>query len=142
MTGERTPIRRRLDKIFPPVWNLCESNTSLVETIGHFNQATTEFTTIPVQRIIDTGKAEKAGSCYYGQLTNMGRAKMSSLGVRLREAYIDKLKYLPDVFDEETVYIRSTDYPRTRESVQQLIAGGLYPADKRPEGFQLKLRIR
>lgn len=55
---------------------------------------------------------------------------------------IFRLQFLPDVFNEENVYIRSTDYPRTQESVQQLIAGGLYPKGKRPEDFVLKLRIR
>lgn len=52
------------------------------------------------------------------------------------------LKFLPDVFDQDAVYIRSTDYPRTQESVQQLVAAGLYPSDKRPEDFSLQIRTR
>ncbi|KAG1438025.1 hypothetical protein G6F56_012821 [Rhizopus delemar] len=140
--GERTPVRRRLEKLFPAVWNLCEANTAMFSTIAQFNQQKIDFTAVPVQRVIETEKLEKPGSCYYGQLTNLGRFRMTSLGQRLRQVYIEKLKFLPDVFDEEGVYIRSTDYPRTQESVQQLITGGLYPKDKRPEGFQLKLRIR
>ncbi|CAO3686612.1 unnamed protein product [Rhizopus stolonifer] len=140
--GERTPVRRRLEKLFPAVWNLCEANTAMLSTIAQFNQQKIDFTAVPVQRIVETEKLEKPGSCYYGQLTNLGRFRMTSLGQRLRQVYIEKLKFLPDVFDEEGVYIRSTDYPRTQESVQQLITSGLYPKDKRLEGFQLKLRIR
>ena len=86
---------------------------------------------------------------------------MNNLGERIREVYIDKyseknnfliyvsvlihlfrLKFLPDTFDEETMYVRSSDYIRTQESVQQLIAGGLYPENKRPSNFHLKLLIR
>lgn len=53
-----------------------------------------------------------------------------------------RLHFLPDVFDEKTLYLRSSDYIRAQESVQQLIAGGLYPREKRPSDFQLKLHIR
>jgi acid phosphatase len=84
---------------------------------------------------------------------------MSSLGERIREVYINKyvilvfsaiimlmtivrLQFLPDVYDEESIYLRSSDYNRTQESVQQLVAGGLYPENKRPKGSILKLRIR
>jgi acid phosphatase len=52
------------------------------------------------------------------------------------------LNYLPDVYDQESIYLRSSDYIRTQESVQQLVADGLYPEDKRPQDFELKLRIR
>lgn len=56
--------------------------------------------------------------------------------------YAIRLKFLPDVYDEKTMYIRSSDYIRTQESVQQLVADGLYPEGKRPQDFQLKLHIR
>jgi acid phosphatase len=84
---------------------------------------------------------------------------MTSLGERIRQVYINKysinisrygqnltkfyrLQFLPDQYDEKTLYIRSSDYIRTQESVQQLVAEGLYPKEKRPEDFVLKLRIR
>lgn len=52
------------------------------------------------------------------------------------------LKYLPEEWDEKAIYIRSTDYNRTQESVQQLVAGGLYPPEKRDESFRLNIRTR
>ncbi|CAO3687545.1 unnamed protein product [Rhizopus microsporus] len=141
--GERTPVRRRLENLFPPVWNLCEANKAMFASIAQFDKQNVQgLRPIHVERLVENNGAEKPGACYYGQLTNLGRLRMTGLGQRLREVYIDKLKFLPDMFDEDTVYVRSTDYPRTQESVQQLIAGGLYPKGKRSENFVLKLRIR
>ena len=56
--------------------------------------------------------------------------------------YRYRLKFLPDTFDENAVTIRSTDYQRTQESVQQLVAGGLYPIEKRHDDFVLKISTR
>lgn len=67
---------------------------------------------------------------------------MTSLGERIREHYITKLNFLPDVYDSNSIYLRSSDYIRTQESVQQLVAGGLYPKPKQPNDFSLKLFIR
>jgi acid phosphatase len=50
--------------------------------------------------------------------------------------------YLSDIYDPKEVYIRSTDYARTQESVQQMFAGGLYPHDKRPDGAPIQIRTR
>ncbi|KAJ8657497.1 hypothetical protein O0I10_006799 [Lichtheimia ornata] len=143
--GERTPVRRRLEQLFPAVWTMCEANTAMFATIAAIN-GKREF--VPLQRLVDAELPNKTqltyepGSCYYGQLTNVGRSSMAALGSRLREIYINRLKFLPDVFDQNAVYIRSTDYPRTQESVQQLVAAGLYPSDKRPEDFTLQIRTR
>jgi acid phosphatase len=52
------------------------------------------------------------------------------------------LKFLPEEWDDKSFYLRSTDYNRTQESLQQLVAGGLYPPEKRDEKFQLKIRTR
>lgn len=54
----------------------------------------------------------------------------------------NSLKFLPDEWDEKAIYIRSTDYNRTQESVQQLVSAGLYPPEKRDESFSLKIRTR
>lgn len=149
--GERSPVRRRLEGIVPPVWNLCEANTAMFATIAQFNKdkSIKGMKYAPLERLIETEETEsrshvpiQPGACYYGQLTNLGRFRMNSLGERIREVYINKLKFLPDVYDESSIYIRSSDYIRTQESVQQLVAGGLYPDDKRPKGTILNLRIR
>jgi acid phosphatase len=98
---------------------------------------------------------------YYGQLTNLGRYRMTLLGQNIRDVYINRykqqvtksnkqykrmfffrLKFLPDTFDEKSVYLRSTDYVRTQESIQQMVTVGLYPKEKRPQDFEFKLNIR
>ncbi|KAI8149180.1 histidine phosphatase superfamily [Fennellomyces sp. T-0311] len=146
-TSERTPVRKRLEKLFPAVWHMCDANAHMFATIVALDSnASKQF--VPLQRLVDAeqlGKhphVHRAGSCFYGQLTNIGRHSMAALGARLREIYIQRLKFLPDVYDGDAVSIRSTDYARTQESVQQLVAGGLYPADKRNDDFVLKIRTR
>ncbi|KAL7316637.1 hypothetical protein PS15m_005714 [Mucor circinelloides] len=147
--GERSPVRRRLEGIIPPVWNLCDANASMFAAIAKFQDEKVQgMTSVHTERLVETQESEsrsvpiKSGACYYGQLTNLGRYRMTSLGNRIREVYINKLHFLPDVYDEESIYLRSSDYIRTQESVQQLVAGGLYPKGKRPQDVTLKLRIR
>ncbi|CAM0142796.1 hypothetical protein VKS41_002640 [Umbelopsis sp. WA50703] len=148
--GERTPVRKRLETLVPSIWNLCDANSQMFTVIAKLQGQTIDSTLKPVRlsRLVETEHGDgiqvtaTPGSCFYGQLTNVGRASMTRLGSRLRDIYIDNLKFLPDTWDEKTVYIRSTDYTRTQESVQQLIAGGLYPENKRDESFKLNIRTR
>ncbi|CEP20088.1 hypothetical protein [Parasitella parasitica] len=147
--GERSPVRRRLEGIIPAVWNLCDANAHMFATIAKFeNENIQGMTPVRTERLVETQKTEsrsvpiKSGACYYGQLTNLGRYRMTSLGDRIRDIYINKLHFLPDMYNEDAIYLRSSDYIRTQESVQQLVAGGLYPRGKRPEDVTLKLRIR
>ncbi|KAI9492688.1 histidine phosphatase superfamily [Zychaea mexicana] len=145
--GERTPVRKRLEKLFPTVWKMCDANAHMFATIVSLDpSAQKQF--VPLQRLVDEDAIIKKphvhspGACYYGQLTNLGRHSMATLGARLREIYVDRLKFLPDIYDQSMVTIRSTDYQRTQESVQQLVAGGLYPADKRGDDFVLQIATR
>ncbi|KAI8070942.1 phosphoglycerate mutase-like protein [Gongronella butleri] len=152
--GERTPVRGRLEKIIPATWNLCDANRAMFATILDFNAERGQSNDgiparfMPLQRLVERPNPNKdlvtypAGACYYGQLTNLGRQSMTALGARLREIYIDRMQFLPDKFDASTVHIRSSDYPRTQESVQQMVAGGLYPAEKRDAGATLAIRTR
>ncbi|KAI8967087.1 histidine phosphatase superfamily [Mycotypha africana] len=148
--GERSPVRRRLEGIIPPVWNLCAANKAMFSTIAQFDKdEIKDLEAVKTKRLVETAETESKSSmpiqsdlCYYGQLTNLGRYRMTILGQRMREFYIDKLHFLPDLYDEKAVYLRSSDYIRTQESVQQLITGGLYPHGKRPDNVTLKLRVR
>ncbi|KAF9425898.1 Acid phosphatase-like protein 2, partial [Podila epigama] len=67
------------------------------------------------------------GSCIPGQLTPVGAWQHRALGAALREVYIDQLKFLPPTFDPSTVYLRSTDLWRTKQSAENFMAG-LYGA--------------
>ncbi|KAI9478618.1 MAG: histidine phosphatase superfamily [Benjaminiella poitrasii] len=148
--GERSPVRRRLEKIIPSIWDMCEANSAMFATIAKFEGEDVKGVgSVPMERLIETSATEgrssatiRPGSCYYGQLTNLGRYRMNILGERIRDFYIKKLQFLPDVYDQESIYVRSTEYNRTQESVQQLVAGGLYPEGKRPDNFMLKLHVR
>ena len=86
-------------------------------------------------------RLQSPGLCFYGQLTDTGKRNMLSLGSRLRHVYIDKLKFLKERMDLQDLYVRSTDYSRTIESVQYLL-GGLYPFSKRDQGQDMTIHIR
>lgn len=77
-----------------------------------------------------------------GELTDIGRKSTYNLGTALRSLYIEKLEFLPDVVQRGSeVYFRSTNLPRTIESLQQVIHG-LYPTSKQAGGFVSAIRTR
>lgn len=76
-----------------------------------------------------------AGHCYYGQLTDSGRQLMTTLGAYLRTIYIQRLGFLPLSWSAATsrsLYLRSTSYPRTIETLQSVVAGLYPPSSKHP----------
>lgn len=72
-----------------------------------------------------------------GQLTARGMHQEFELGKSLRQKYIGEHALLPEKYQAETIYIRSTDYDRTLMSAQCLLMG-LYPIGTGPlsEGYQ------
>eukprot|EP00282_Hemiselmis_andersenii_P005751 CAMPEP_0114141220 /NCGR_PEP_ID=MMETSP0043_2-20121206/17796_1 /TAXON_ID=464988 /ORGANISM="Hemiselmis andersenii, Strain CCMP644" /LENGTH=448 /DNA_ID=CAMNT_0001235355 /DNA_START=49 /DNA_END=1395 /DNA_ORIENTATION=- len=70
----------------------------------------------------------------YGHLTMLGADQLRTLGSRLRERYVGLLSFLPPTLSpnatSSTLQVRSTRYPRTINSVINLLLG-LYPADAR-----------
>ncbi|KAI8592762.1 histidine phosphatase superfamily [Geranomyces variabilis] len=89
------------------------------------------------------------GSCIMGQLTDTGKGTMARAGANLRALYISRLKFLSDPDPTATdstaafhsnVYLRSTDYARTIESLQYLIHG-LFPPGA-PAAPPLTLHVR
>lgn len=66
-----------------------------------------------------------------GQLTALGMQQQYELGSKFRERYIVQTGLLPEHFEPETVYIRSTDYERTLMSAQSCMMG-LYPPGTGP----------
>ena len=66
-----------------------------------------------------------------GQLTATGMQQSYQLGSKLRKRYIDEHGLLPNQYQPETLYIRSTDYDRTLMSAQSLLLG-LYPLGTGP----------
>ncbi|KAL1925089.1 uncharacterized protein VTP21DRAFT_4743 [Calcarisporiella thermophila] len=152
--GERTPVRKRLEDKITPVWNLCHAAKEFQAIIQrdvirteHLSDSSSNkmgLESFSYKRMVlgPDGRRMKDGDCFLGQLTDIGRSSMTKLGTRLREIYVDKLKFLDTSLDgPETLFIRSTDFVRTLESVQHL-ADGLYPAGTRPKDFVLEVYTR
>ncbi|XP_049781921.1 prostatic acid phosphatase-like [Schistocerca cancellata] len=64
----------------------------------------------------------------YGQLTNVGKEQEYELGQWFRKRYGN---WLPNIYDPDDIYVRSTDVDRTLMSAETVLAA-LYP----PEGRQ------
>jgi hypothetical protein len=65
-----------------------------------------------------------------GELTAKGIQQEIGLGKKLRMEYINQYHLLPNDFNKDTIYVRSTDYKRTIKSAEALLSG-LYPLETR-----------
>ncbi|KAJ3121767.1 hypothetical protein HK100_012237 [Physocladia obscura] len=74
--------------------------------------------------------AHADGLCQPGQLTDMGKITLLNFGSNLRQKYAGSHGLIPPIltphFNAHNLYVRSTGYLRTIESVQYLLAG-LFP---------------
>lgn len=80
---------------------------------------------------------------YWGQLTDLGRRSTLDMGKRLRDLYVP-LGFLPATLTRDTsaqVAFRSTNMPRTIESLHQLIEG-MWPSRAREEGLKVEFKLR
>lgn len=66
-----------------------------------------------------------------GELTPIGMHQEFMLGGEMRARYVEKYKLLPPVYQNNTVYVLSTDFNRTITSAVCLLAG-LYPPGTGP----------
>jgi len=98
---------------------------------------------LDVTRIVErTDGSAVEGECLLGELTDVGRASTYNFGRALRRLYIEKLAFLPDTLaNSSSVYLRSTNMPRTIESLQQAIHG-LYPMTKCDANISHHILIR
>ncbi|KAL0217356.1 hypothetical protein RCL1_007937 [Eukaryota sp. TZLM3-RCL] len=88
-------------------WNCSiQHTTSLLVQSSVSHRSTVHSSFIPGGQSLD-------GNCHLGQLTLKGGLQHVELGKRLRTAYDDLLPTIPD----DTVYFRSTNVPRTIESL-------------------------
>ncbi|KAK4946872.1 hypothetical protein LTR28_007726, partial [Elasticomyces elasticus] len=70
-----------------------------------------------------------------GELTDKGRDTTLALGTRLRNLYVDQLKFMPSLIsDSDMIYLRATPVARALESVQQSF-WGMYPPTTRAASF-------
>jgi acid phosphatase len=141
--GERTPVSARFQNTgLPAFWPYCASVRELKSAV----LADRTFTTLEWKRrletfgpndspVIATGPAgELDDVCDMGSLTDKGRHTTYNLGQRLRNLYVDRLKFLPSAIDSaDFLYLRSTPIPRALESLQQTFSA-LYPQSTRQTG--------
>ncbi|RDA91512.1 hypothetical protein CP533_4580 [Ophiocordyceps camponoti-saundersi (nom. inval.)] len=119
-------------------------------TTNETKTKTTAFSTLEWRRRLETlGKhdapakalgpdGEVDAICDMGMLTDQGRKTTLQLGQRLRNLYVNQLRFLPSNIDgpsqESLFYLRSTPVPRALESLQQAFVG-LYPPRHRLPTF-------
>lgn len=72
------------------------------------------------------GREPLRGNCAIGQLTEQGAAQHVQLGGAFRRLYVDTFGFLPSTYNRSTMWVRSTDVPRTVASAFNFV-GGLYP---------------
>ncbi|KDR72600.1 hypothetical protein GALMADRAFT_252751 [Galerina marginata CBS 339.88] len=141
--GERTPVGVRLNgspASIPEHWDMCK-------TARRFKAAVSGVLgieeTLPTRKVVERQDGTmREGECLLGELTDLGRQSTFNFGQNLRKLYVDRLGFLPDFLsDQNAVYFRSTNMPRTTESLQEIMHG-LYPSHKCHLTALPPLRIR
>ncbi|KAK7046664.1 acid phosphatase [Favolaschia claudopus] len=138
--GERTPVGVRLAPFIPEHWIMCKTGRQ------YRNPVTGDAPGLPgslrSRRVVERKDGTwTEGLCLLGELTDVGRKSTFNYGTALRSLYIDKLKFLPDFLQPSGVYFRSTNMPRTIESLEQVIHG-LYPTSKCDPDVQPTVLVR
>ncbi|KAI0264755.1 histidine phosphatase superfamily [Gloeopeniophorella convolvens] len=141
--GERTPVSVRMSD--PPGsiaehWILCKEARRFRAAVA---PSSVEPSELPVHRVLERADGVAVeGECLLGELTDIGRKSTYNYGQALRRLYIERLNFLNDTLDDaRDVYFRSTNMPRTIESLQQIIHG-LYPTSKCGPQITHEIRIR
>ncbi|KAH9477792.1 putative acid phosphatase SPBC4.06 [Psilocybe cubensis] len=156
--GERTPVGVRLTDppaSIPEYWMMCKTarrfRAAVSSALGpspnqapHLSVRNDELEeTLQTQKVVERKDGTLVeGECLLGELTDLGRQSTYSFGQNLRRLYVERLGFIPDTLpSSDIVYFRSTNMPRTIESLQQVVHG-LYPTNKCLDGAQPPLRIR
>lgn len=103
-----------------------------------------------------SSKPTKGGlrDCYWGELTDLGRESTLRFGSILRSLYVlnplssSTTSFLPSnpldsslLFEKGIVQFRSTNMPRTIESLHQIIEG-LFETSRSPSNLRIPFRVR
>ncbi|KAL5514341.1 hypothetical protein ACEPAG_2429 [Sanghuangporus baumii] len=151
--GERTPVRVRMSDppaSIPARWTLCRTARQAHAPVATFGEAVRDtlrasdgIDFLPIKRIVESADGSVIdGECLLGDLTDLGRRSTHNFGRALRKLYVEKLGFLPDTLsDVSEGYFRSTNMPRTIESLHQVIHG-LYPRSKLAHGLVPQIRVR
>ncbi|KAF8999109.1 phosphoglycerate mutase-like protein [Cyathus striatus] len=134
--GERTPVGVRMNgppAHIPEFWNMCKTARRFIAAVPtSLSPTESDLDDILQHRTLveRPDGTVTSGECLLGELTDLGRQSTFNYGDSLRRLYVKKLGFLPDELQsKDTVYFRSTNMPRTMESLQQIVHG-LYPSGK------------
>ncbi|KAI5121801.1 hypothetical protein M0805_009793 [Coniferiporia weirii] len=149
--GERTPVRVRMSDppaSIPAHWLECQTArrfSAAVETLGGttWGPLQSENTDVSPVKVVERADGTAVdGECFLGELTDMGKQSTLNYGRALRKLYVEKLGFLPSTLrNNNEVYFRSTNMPRTIESLQQVMRG-LYSYSELSPGIIPQLRVR
>jgi acid phosphatase len=147
--GERTPVSARFQNAgLRPWWPYCASARQMRSTILAAANTTSDhpFDTLDWKRRLETfgdndepvvargPDGQLDDICDMGSLTDLGRQSTYKLGLRLRQLYVDRLRFLPPTISSaDSFYLRSTPVPRALESLHQTFSA-LYPPSSREPG--------
>ncbi|KND03408.1 uncharacterized protein SPPG_00894 [Spizellomyces punctatus DAOM BR117] len=165
--GQRSPAHPFFANIQAPgLWNRCHLTPFLhalyvvggdlqesqhtvtppLERPPHFNRVLlnpADHDIEKMQAVSQLKTAVRTGDCFQGQLTDKGKETMREAGINLRKLYVEKLGLLEGTMGQDyhkRVYLRSTDYARTIESLQYLL-DGLHPPPARVDEADANLTI-
>ncbi|KAK7436892.1 hypothetical protein VKT23_018912 [Stygiomarasmius scandens] len=132
--GERTPVGVRLTgqpANLPQYWSFCKTARRIQASVSGAGEDDSADNFLRARKIVEREDGNSAeGDCLLGELTDVGRTSTYNYGKSLRQLYVEKLGFLPDTLRKsDEVYFRTTNIPRTTESLQQIIHG-LYPTTK------------
>ncbi|KAG8216430.1 phosphoglycerate mutase-like protein [Butyriboletus roseoflavus] len=146
--GERTPVRTRMvdpPASIPEYWQMCSVARRFREAV--------KLTTAKHREPASEGAWFKRGTemrdgstatnlCLLGDLTDIGKESTYNFGVALRKLYVDRLGFLPGrLHNEKQAYFRSTNVPRTIESLEHIVHG-LYPQKHCASGVIPSILVR
>ncbi|KAI8070398.1 histidine phosphatase superfamily [Gongronella butleri] len=141
--GDRTPLNT-----FPHddmVWNDCSHQLDTITLTDAGSKMPNKHMGMAVQQRIFTAQGNSTfsfdmyrGDCEFGQLTDKGKDMHRDLGRQLRSIYVDQLGYLPNDFELEQMFVRTTNVWRTKNSAEGLM-DGLYPKKHWKHGLVMPL---
>ncbi|CAD5115995.1 DgyrCDS4931 [Dimorphilus gyrociliatus] len=121
--GSRTPLNREL-----PVGEPGFDSKTLLQSVPHtevpFFIRDLDGGPRPISNIERKYELRKfEGGTHAGQLTKIGREQGFRLGQRLKRKYVDIWKIIPEQFNPQLVYMRSTNINRCIDTLQCVAAG-------------------
>ncbi|XP_065063739.1 lysophosphatidic acid phosphatase type 6-like [Rhopilema esculentum] len=127
--GARTPFRF-IPNYEPATWPL-EDLADLEHTLINYTVKSLDFGSKP-ESTIDNAHGSRArlkGGSPVAQLTKIGQEQMFQLGRSYRKKYIEELGFLSPEYNNEELYVRSTNMKRTISSARCVLSG-LYGSTK------------